>query len=113
MNVALDFPTGYILEVNLEYPQDFHNAHTDLLFCPINKPPRKWEAKLLATLNDKKRYVIHYRNLQQYTRHGLRISKIHRVLKLAQPPWLCKYIEPIQILELMQRTTLKKIYMNL
>jgi len=36
MNVALDFPKGYILEVDLEYPQDLHNAHTDLPFCPIN-----------------------------------------------------------------------------
>jgi len=34
MNVALDSPIRYILEVNLEYPQDLYNAHTDLLFCP-------------------------------------------------------------------------------
>jgi len=50
MNVALDFPTGYILEVDLEYPQHLHNAHADLTFCPTrNKPPSKRENKLLAS----------------------------------------------------------------
>ncbi|XP_077255644.1 uncharacterized protein LOC143893804 [Temnothorax americanus] len=77
--IALDSPTGYILEVDLEYPQDKHDAHADLPFCPMrDKPPGKRQDKLLATLHDKKRYVIHYRNLQQCTRHGLRITKIHR-----------------------------------
>ncbi|XP_036146767.1 uncharacterized protein LOC118646925 [Monomorium pharaonis] len=92
--IASDSPTEYILEVDLEYPRDLHDAHTDLPFCPTrDKPPGKREHKLLATLYEKKRYVIHYRNLQQCTRHGLRIAEIHRVLKFAQSPWLCKYIE--------------------
>ncbi|XP_011698162.1 PREDICTED: uncharacterized protein LOC105456083, partial [Wasmannia auropunctata] len=93
-DVALDSPIGYILEVDLEYPQNLHDAHTDLPFCPTrDKPPGKRQDKLLATVYDKKRYVIHYRTLQQCTRHGLRISKIHRVLQFAQSPWLRDYIE--------------------
>jgi len=61
MDVALDSPTGCILEVNLEYPQHLHDAHADLLFCPTrDKPPGKQEDKLLVTLYDKKCYVIHY-----------------------------------------------------
>ncbi|XP_036144958.1 uncharacterized protein LOC118646366 [Monomorium pharaonis] len=92
--IAPDSPTGYILEVDLEYPRDLHDRHTDLPLCPTrDKLPGKRECKLLATLYDKKRYIIHYQNLQQCTRHGLRIAKIHRVLKFAQSPWLCKYIE--------------------
>ncbi|XP_072758412.1 uncharacterized protein [Anoplolepis gracilipes] len=93
-SIASDSPTGYILEVDLEYPQHLHDAHTDLPFCPTrDKPPDKRENKLLATLYDKKRYVIHYRNLQQCTRHGLRVTKIHRILQFAQSPWLRTYIE--------------------
>ncbi|KYM95371.1 hypothetical protein ALC62_13985, partial [Cyphomyrmex costatus] len=79
--IPLDSPTGYILEVDIEYPQHLHDAHTDLPFCPTReKPHGKRDDKLLATLCDKQRYVIHYRNLQQCTRHGLRIAKIHRIL---------------------------------
>jgi len=81
MTITLDSPTGYILEVDLEYPQHLHDAHTDLPFCSTrDKPPSKREDKLFVTLYDKKRYIIHYRNLQQCTRHGLQVTKIYRVL---------------------------------
>jgi len=85
--IASDSATGYILEVDLEYPQSINDAHVDLPFCP----PGKRENKLLATLYDKKRYVIHY--LQQCTRHGLCVTKIHRVLQFAQSTWLRDCIE--------------------
>ncbi|XP_026824313.1 uncharacterized protein LOC113561693 [Ooceraea biroi] len=92
--VTPDSPKGYVLEVDLEYPRHLHDAHADLPFCSTrDKPPGKRQDKLLATLCDKKRYVIHYRNLQQCTRHGLRVTKIHRVLEFAQSPWLREYIE--------------------
>lgn len=69
MDVALDSPIGYILEVDLEYPQNLHDTHTDLPFCPTrDKPPGKRQDKLLATVYDKKRYVIHYRTLQPCSR---------------------------------------------
>ncbi|RLU18549.1 hypothetical protein DMN91_008906 [Ooceraea biroi] len=89
-----DSPTEYILEVDLEYPRYLHDAHSDLPFCPTREtPPDKRQEKLLATLCDKERYVVHYRTLQQCTRHGLRVTKIHRVLEFAQSPWLRDYIE--------------------
>ncbi|XP_011875161.1 PREDICTED: uncharacterized protein LOC105566057 [Vollenhovia emeryi] len=92
--IAADSTIGYILEVDLEYPQHLHDTHIDLPFCPTrDKPPGKRQDKLLATVYDKKRYVIHYRNLQQCTRHGLRVTKIHRVLEFSQSPWLRDYIE--------------------
>ncbi|KAG5337044.1 SETMR methyltransferase, partial [Acromyrmex charruanus] len=78
--IALNSPTGYILEVDLEYPQHLHDQLTDLPFCPTrDKPPGKREIKLLATLYDKQHYVIHYRNLQ-CIRHSPRVTKIHRVV---------------------------------
>ncbi|XP_014486208.1 PREDICTED: uncharacterized protein LOC106750390 [Dinoponera quadriceps] len=93
-SIAVDSPIGYILEVDLEYPQHLHDSHADLPFCPTRaKPPGKRQDKLLATSYDKQRYVIHYRNLQQCTRHGLRITKIHSILQFAQSPSLRDYIE--------------------
>ncbi|XP_026831409.1 uncharacterized protein LOC113563669 [Ooceraea biroi] len=54
--IAPDSPKGYVLEIDLEYPQHLHDAHTDLPFCPMrDKPPGNRQDKLLATLCDKKR----------------------------------------------------------
>jgi len=65
-----------LIDVDLEYPQHLHQQ-TDLPFCPTrDKPLGKREDKLLATLHDKQRYVIHYCNLQ-CTRYDLRVTKIH------------------------------------
>jgi len=57
------------------------------------KPSDKREEKFLATLYDKKCYVIHYHNLQQCTHHGPRITKIHHILQFAQSPWFREYIQ--------------------
>ncbi|XP_071579878.1 uncharacterized protein [Temnothorax nylanderi] len=73
MSVTLDFVIGYFLEVDLVYPRELHDAHADLPFCPMrDKPPEKRCDKLLATLCDKSRYVLHYRNLQQCTMENVR-----------------------------------------
>jgi len=58
MTVALNPPTGYILEVDLEYSH-LHNVHADLPFHPTrDKSPGKRENKLLATLYNKQRYTL-------------------------------------------------------
>jgi len=50
--IAPDLPTGYILEVNLKYPQYLYDRHTDLPFCPTrDKPPGKCKDKLLVTIS--------------------------------------------------------------
>ena len=89
-----DSPVGYILEVDLEYPKELHDLHKDLPFCPeYATPPGAKQEKLLATLYDKEKYVIHYKYLEQVLDSGLILKKVHRVLQFQQRPWLSSYIE--------------------
>ena len=49
--------------------------------------------KLIPNLNDKKKYVVHYKTLKQYVDLGLKITKIHRGIKFNEKPWLKDYIQ--------------------
>lgn len=94
LNIADDAKTGYIFEVDLDYPARLHDLHNDYPFCAENMyvPGTTNIKKLLLTLFDKKNYVIHYRMLKLALQHGLVLKKVHRVLKFHQRPWLKPYI---------------------
>src|SRR5437867_1001934 len=103
---------GHILEVDLEYPKELHDLHNDYPYCPeqmvikdemlseycktiANQHGMKSSkyTKLVASLGNKEKYVIHERNLKQAIDAGLILKKIHRVLEFDQKPWMKKYID--------------------
>ena len=59
----------------------------------MQSPPGCKEKRFLATLEDKKNYVIHCRNLKQCISQGLVVTKIHKILKFHQECWLKSYID--------------------
>ena len=46
----------------------------------------------MLTLEDKSNYVVHYKNLQFYLRHGMRLKRVHWVIQFDQEPWMEPYI---------------------
>ena len=48
--------------------------------------------KLLCDWTDKKKYLVHYRMLKFYVRHGMTVDKIHEIISFKQSKWLEKYM---------------------
>ena len=107
-----DSKKGFILEVDLEYPKELHDLHNDyplasekvkvtkdMLSDYCKKISEKYcistglVHKLIPTLCDKEKYVLHYKNLKLYLDLGLKLTKVHRVLEFDQSPWLKQYID--------------------
>lgn len=89
LNVSDDSTTGYILEVDIEYPQCLHDLHSDFPFLPINKCVKgSKQQKLLTMLENNEKYVT----LKQAVNDGLKDTKIHS-LQFSQKPWLKPYID--------------------
>ena len=85
--------TPCILEVDLEYPEDLHDLHNDYPFCPERVKCENGVEKLIPNLRDKIKYVIHYKNLIQCLKAGMKLKKIHRGIKFVESEWLKPYIE--------------------
>ena len=112
MAISEKGPVGCFLEVDLEYPHELHELRNDYPLAPerlaissdmlskyCKKIADKYDIKvgdvkkLIPNLRNKTKYVLHYRNLQLYLSLGMKLTKIHRVLKFKQSDWMKKYID--------------------
>ena len=83
---------GYFLEVDVQYPEKFHELQNDLQFLAEGMKIEKVE-EFVLNLYDKTEYVIHIRNLKRAFNHGLVFKKVHRIIKFNQKAWLKSYID--------------------
>ncbi|KAK3731607.1 hypothetical protein QZH41_004847 [Actinostola sp. cb2023] len=93
MEVADDSEDGFILEVDLEYPQELHDQHSDYPLAPermqvtsnmlspycqqLNEDLDLGCApvtKLVPNLNNKTHYILHYQNLKLYLELGMKLT---------------------------------------
>ena len=112
MSINDKSPIGYFLKVDLEYPDELHELYNDFPLAPekfavssdmlskyCKKIAYKYEIKvgdvkkLITNLGNKTNYVVRYRNLQLYLSLGMKLTKIHRILKFKQSGWMKKYID--------------------
>ena len=82
---------GYILEVDVEYPENLQKLHSDLPFLPKRMKINKC-SKLFCTVQNKEKYVVHIRALKQALNHGLKVAMVHRIIQFDQEAWLKPYI---------------------
>ena len=102
---------GFIVECDLDYPQNLHDLHNDYPLAPERLTVEtemlsdeqatiraKYEmthahyTKLVPNLMNKTNYTCHYRNLRFYIEHGLILRKVHRAIRFRQSKWLAPYI---------------------
>ena len=81
----------YILEVDVEYLENIRMLHSDLPFLPERVKITKC-TKLVCFTQNKENYVIHIRALIQALNHGLKLTKVYRIIQFNQEAWLKPYI---------------------
>lgn len=100
-NDGLSSNKGYIYIVDLTIDEDLHDKFDSYPPCPIKRLVKEMELsqyqkqfnkvldfeKLVCDLEDKKEYVIHHFLLHVYVKHGVRITKIHSMLRFNQQAW--------------------------
>ena len=106
---------GYIFEVDVSYPVELHDNHSDLPFLPEKFKPKeemlsdeqkrlfkitypnrtkyRTTEKLIPHLLPKSNYIAHHSILLQALDNGLKIEKVHRVIEFKEKPWLKEYID--------------------
>ena len=106
LNTPDDSDIGYFIEVDLKYPDNIKEKTKNFPFAPMNKKinpnnfndymkeikpdPYIQSSKLICDWSDKKNYLIHYRMLKFYIRHGMIIDKVHNIISFKQSKWLEK-----------------------
>ena len=88
------------------------NLHKDLPFLLERKKVNK-VGKLICSIEDKEKYVMHMRVLKQTLNHKLVLRKVHRAIQFNQKDWLKPYIDMNTKLRKNAKTDFEKDFFKL
>ena len=78
---------GAMLELDIEYLKHLWGLHKNLPLLPERRKLENVE-KLIRSIDDKEKYGIHISALKQALNHGLKLTKVRRVIEFKQQAWL-------------------------
>lgn len=133
LNLSDDSPYGFILSVDLDYPDELHRDHNCLPLAPESKQittdmfsphykllmrengltVKDTMSKLVTDLTNKRDYIIHYRNLKYYLSLGMKLKRVNRVLTFEQAPWIKPYINFNTVKRMNSTNSFEKDYFKL
>ena len=96
LNTTDDSDIGYFIEVDINYPDNIKEKTKHFPFAPVNEKNNPDDfsdymktiipdtftqnKKLICDCSDKINYLVHYRMLKVYVRHGMIVEKVHNVI---------------------------------
>ena len=106
-NTPDDKDVGFIIEVDLIYPDGLHDLHSEFLLAATKESidalcPSQYQERLLDQMNTRTspawtkliltifpdlNYTLHYQTLKLYVELGLTVAKLHRVLSFKKGKW--------------------------
>lgn len=122
--------TGFLISADLAYPAHLHAEHDDYPLAPVKRVvpeaqlgahsravlqavasgPHHPVPKLLATLDDRQDYVLHWRALREYTQLGMVVTAVHQVLRYREEAWLAKFVAHMIALRRAARSEAEKAF---
>jgi len=110
LNYDENSKVGYILKVDLEYPEELHDLHKDYPLLSESRKIKESEvsdvskqiyksytnkdvkdsncSKLILDFNKKKNYVVHIANLKYYLQKGIKLKRIAKCIQFNQTAFL-------------------------
>ena len=93
-----DSDIGFFIEGDLKYPDNikektklFLEKYNDYMNKMKHKNYTKFK-KIIYDWIGKKKYLIHFRMLKFYVRHGMVVEKIHEIVSFKKSKWLGNYL---------------------
>jgi hypothetical protein len=111
MNLPDDGDFCDFVLVDLDYPEHLHDLHNRYPLAPESKTvdqnmcseyttemknefkAGKPTQKLLGTLENKRKYLVHSRLLKFYLQQGLKLKRVHRVIRFKQSKFMQPFID--------------------